>query len=116
MQKKKRKTLDADALGFSAQSKHNLGIFWTKLIILVQEVVILPLRCQFDVLCVFFFLEKHFKSLINQKTGKLAITRLLMSGEIDSIQTENREENLALFAKAFTIEWACLGMRKTKAM
>ena len=74
--------------------------------------VILPLRVQFDanlmrIMCFLFylfFLEKHFKSLINQKTGKLAITRLLMSGEIDSIQTENREENLALFAKAFTIE------------
>ena len=63
-----------------------------------------------------FFLEKHFKSLINQKTGKLAITRLLMSGEIDSIQTENREENLVLFTKASATKLPCLGMRKTKVL
>ena len=39
-----------------------------------------------------------------------------MSGEIDSIQTENREENLALFTKASAIELPCLGMRKTKVL
>ena len=82
----------------------------------MQEVLILPLRVQFDAYYVFFFLGETFQSLINQKIGKLTVIRLLMSGEIDSIQTENREENLALFTKASAIELPCLGMRKTKVL
>ena len=64
----------------------------------------------------FFFFGETFQSLINQKLGKLIVIRLLMSEEIDSIQTENREENLALFTKASATKLPCLGMRKTKVL
>ena len=84
----------------------------------MQEVVILPLRVQFDAYYVFFFFffGETFQSLINQKIGKLTVIRLLMSEEIDSIQTENREENLVLFTKASATKLPCLGMRKTKVL
>ena len=47
---------------------------------------------------IFYFFWETFQSIINQKIGKSDVIRLSMLGEMDSIQTESKEENLALFA------------------